>query len=427
VTSAILFCWLAACGNGSPTGGTPPPGPPPPDDGLPPLPCPQSDRSASRVTYYVAIQEPGADNESCDGLSPVNRGGGNCPFKDFTSANTFRLLREASGVRVEVRAGAYGITSEGLTVSGSGNGGRAVLTAYQNESVVFDGEGIVREVLRVSGEGTTVERVTIQNSAAYNIEVRGGNDHIIQCNRFLQNVASDSLKGTGGASGTVVRDNEFSRWDSQAIDLTDVSDWTIVDNVFRDPMGVKANAIGAKFGARDVLIARNRFENTGGLSFGGVGSAHSDSFEAFRLVAEHNRLVNLDGQAVKFYSCSGCIFRDNDVDGAAGGIVLGGEQLEGPSGCVGGCRPTSGAVATGNRFRKMRGGAESGPGIFWGVYSTEVSGLSAGGNLYCHGSESESRFIFDGNVLDFAQWTRRLGTDGTSKGASEDEPVCNGW
>ena len=34
------------------------------------------------TTYYLAIGEPGADNEACDGLAPTDEGGGHCPFKD---------------------------------------------------------------------------------------------------------------------------------------------------------------------------------------------------------------------------------------------------------------------------------------------------------------------------------------------------------
>jgi hypothetical protein len=328
---------------------------------------------------------------------------------------------------VEVRAGTYSFQNEGLTVRGLSSSGRAVLTAYGEESVVFDGGSSVRELVRVSGEGTTVERITFQNAGAHNIEVRGGRDHRIQCNRFLRNVASDSVKAGDGASQVLLRGNDFSQWDSQAIDLTAVRGVTIVENIFHDPAAADGNGIGAKLGSRDVVIARNRFERTGGLAFGGVGEAHDDVFEAFALVAEENRFEDLTGPLVKFYSCSGCAFRGNDVSGAAGGFVLGGERLEGPSGCAGGCRPTESAVVSGNRLRRMRGGAESGPNIFWGVFSTETSRLSAGSNLYCHSAGDEARFLVDDRPLSFTEWTRRTGTDGTSRVASESEPACSGW
>src|SRR5215218_2832737 len=59
------------------------------------------------TTYYVAIGEPGADNEACDGLAPTDEGGGRCPFKDFDSPVTLALLDGVAGVRVEVREGTY--------------------------------------------------------------------------------------------------------------------------------------------------------------------------------------------------------------------------------------------------------------------------------------------------------------------------------
>jgi Right handed beta helix region len=328
---------------------------------------------------------------------------------------------------VEVRAGTYSILNEGLTVRGLSSGGRAVLTAYDDESVVFDGGSSVRELLRVSGEGTTVERITFQNAGAHNIEVRGGRDHRIQCNRFLRNVSSDSVKAGDGASQVLLRGNDFSQRDSQAIDLTAVAGVIIVENYFHDPLAADGNAIGAKLGSRDVLIARNRFERTGGLAFGGVGEAHDDAFEAFGLSAEENRFEDLRGALVKFYSCSGCSVRRNDVSGASGGFILGGERLEGASGCTGGCRPTESAAVSENRLRRMRGGVESGPNIFWGVFSTETSRLSASSNLYCHTADDDARFLIDDLSIGFAEWVRRAGTDGTSRVAAESESICSGW
>lgn len=385
-----------------------------------PLPCPQIDRSVARVTYYVATNTPGANNESCDGLAPVDRGGGRCPFKDFESARTFRLLNNAAGVRVKVRAGTYMFTHEGLTVSGSGFG-RVVLTAYRNEQVIFDGGNVVREILRLSGTGTTVERITFQHAGAHNIEVRGGRDHHVQCNRFLTNRASDSMKGDGGAADVIVRNNDFSGWDSQALDMTNVRNWRIVNNVFHDPASLRGNAIGAKFGSRGVVILRNLFRNTKGLSFGGVsGSPHPDDFEAYGLVAKHNRFENLSGLAVKFYSCSNCEFSSNDVSGAVGGFLLGGEQLEGPSSCPGVCQPTSGTRVFRNRLRQMRGGSLD---IFWVAYSSELTGLAAGGNLYCAGGTA--KFILDNASLTFDQWVGLVDTDESSKVLSEN--MCNNW
>src|SRR4029078_9270369 len=141
----------------------------------------------SGPTYYVAVNEKGADNGRCDGMSPTDRGGGHCPCKDFTSARTFALLRNVAGVRVEVRGGVYTFVDEGLSIQGTGanEAGRVVLTAYQDEAVVFDGRNTLREVIRISGRFTSLERVAIRNAAAYNVQVGTGSDHLIQCNRFL--------------------------------------------------------------------------------------------------------------------------------------------------------------------------------------------------------------------------------------------------
>ncbi len=393
---------------------------------LPQLPCPTPTSGQSGPTYYVAVNEPGADDERCDGLSPVNAGNGHCPFKDFLSHRTFELLSDVAGVRVEVRAGVYTFSGEGLTVRGTGTSeaGRVVLTAYQNEAVVFDGRNSLRELIRVSGQFTALERVTVRNAAAYNVQIGGGHDHLVQCNRFLANVSSDSLKAVEDAGATLVRFNDFSQWDSQAIDMAYAHDWTIADNDFHDPESASGNAIGGKFGTRDVLITRNHFRNTRGLSFGGGSSPHPQDFEAYNLVAEHNTFENVAGPIVKFYSCSSCAFRDNDASNVGGGIVLGGDRLEGPSGCAGGCRPTAGASVERNRLRDLHG---SPPDIFWFVYSSETSGLVAGGNVYCTAAGENAQFTVDDRMLSFFDWTRAMGADSSSTAGTVGQGVCTGW
>ena len=397
--------------------------------GPPPLPCPVQEPAGNATTYYVAINEPGASNDDCDGLSPVDRGGGRCPFKDFQSERTFQLLQGVAKVRVEVRGGTYTFATEALTVEGSGasDADQVVLTAYGDEGVVFDGRRLLREVIRVAGQHATVERVTLQNAGAYNLEVRTGRNHRVQCNRFLANRASDSMKGDPGTGVTEVRYNDFSGWDSQAIDMTGVRDWVIEENVFHHPAGSRGNAIGAKFGSRGVVIARNLFKDTRGLNFGGTGSSHGNEFEAYELVAEGNRFENVSDHPVRFYSCSNCEFRDNDVSGAEAGIVLGGEERDGPSGCPGGCRPTQGAVVVGNRLRDLRGNLESPPDTFWGVNRSETEGLQASDNLYCVSSGGEASFFYGAERLPFDAWTTRLGTDSTSVVVSENDALCLGW
>jgi hypothetical protein len=415
----------AGCNRSSPVEPTEPP--PVTDSTVPPqLICATPTSGQNGPTYYVAMNEPGADNARCDGMSPVDRGGGRCPFKDFTSSRTFSLLRNVSGVRVEVRTGVYTFVDEGLSINGTGSSDaqRVVLTAYQNEGVVFDGRNQLREVIRLSGRFTALEKVSIRNAAAYNVQVGGGSDHVLQCNRFLANASSDSLKGVDTASRVIVRDNDFSEWDSQAIDMTNVRDWTIVNNEFHDPRSATGNAIGAKFGSRGVLISGNRFRNTRGLAFGGTSTPHADDFEAYDLVAERNTFDNVGGAIVRFYSCANCSFRDNDAKAVGGGFVLFGEQTDGPSGCPGGCRPTLGASVFRNRLTDLRGNPSN---TFWGLFRREAEGITAGDNLYCVPQDQDPRFRFEGQDLSFIDWTRAVGTDSTSTVARSTDGICNAW
>ena len=117
--------------------------------------CPATPTTAA--TYYVAINEPGASNTTCNGLHPTNQGGANCPFKDFTAVPVReKLYKTAVGdsptknVTVKVRTGTYIIEPlevfVGEPVAGiyiNANGANAnefvVLTNYNNEIVTLDG------------------------------------------------------------------------------------------------------------------------------------------------------------------------------------------------------------------------------------------------------------------------------------------------
>jgi Right handed beta helix region len=389
----------------------------------PQLSCPEATSGQTGPIYYVAMHESGADNERCDGLSPVDRGNGRCPFKDFNSQKTFALLRDAAGVRVEVRRGVYTFAGEGLTIRGRGNSeaSRVVLAAYENEAVAFDGRNTLRELIRISGTYTALERVAVRNAGAYNVQVGGGSNHLVQCNRFLANMASDSLKAVESAGSTLVRFNDFSEWDSQAIDMADAVNWTISDNDFHDPKSATGNAIGAKFGSRNILITGNRFLNTRGLSFGGVSSAHPNDFEAYNLVAEHNTFENFLGAVVKFYSCSNCAFRDNAAKSIGGGFILGGEEFEGPSGCAGGCRPTEGATIERNRLTELRGRPAN---TFWFVFQRETNRLVSGGNVYCTPPGEEAQFSIDNRAMTFSDWTRAIRTDSSSSTGTARQGAC---
>jgi len=383
--------------------------------------------SAQDATYYVAAEESGADNERCDGRAPSNQGNGRCPFRDFSSPRTLQLLASASGVRVSIRRGTY-VLMQGLDINGAGTSeaGRVVLEAYQSEPVVLDGRNAPRELLVVSGRYVTVQGLTLQNAGGYNLEVRGGQQVVIEGNRFLANRASDSLKGDGGAADVVVRNNDFSQWDSQAIDLTAVSRWRIERNRFHDPSGAGANAIGVKFGSRDVTIADNEFTNTQGLSLGGVSSAHGNAFEAFNVVAVRNTFRNVPGFAATLYSCSGCRFQDNEVDGAGGGLRLVGAATSGVSGCAGGCQPSRDVTASGNRLRNLVGGREGPANVFWAVEATEREGLAPSSNTYCESVNGAARFWLAGDYVRFEEWVRAVPTDVSSAVAARTDQGCAG-
>lgn len=374
---------------------------------------------ALRGTFYVAINEPGADNERCDGRSPFDAGQGRCPFKDFMSARTFRLLDGVADVRVEVRAGTYSFVNEGLSVRGVGGSDaeRAVLSAYQGETVVLDGRGTLTSLVRVSGQHVAVQGLTFQNAGAYHIEVRGGRQVVLQGNRFLANRSSDALKGDDGASDVTVRDNQFTQWDSQAIDMTAVARWRIEGNEFFDPRAADANAIGAKHGSRDVVIANNRFRNTRGLSLGGTGNGQSPEQAATAIVAERNVFQNVPGFVATFYSCASCQFRNNDVEGAAGGLSLSAAASGSSSRDV---------VVTGNRFRDLVGAQEGPPNSFWWVADAEGRGLTAGNNLYCAAPPEDARFRYGSTFLTFAGWKQVVTSDATSEVVARSEERC-GW
>ena len=361
-------------------------------------------------------------------------GDGHCPFKDFLSARTFRLLRDTVNVRVEVRTGLYDMSpaGEGLDVRGAGTSEieRTVLTAYQGESVVLDGGMTLREVIRVSGSYNLIAGITIQNAGAHNIEFRGGHHHVVEDSVIGPNLSSDSLKGDAGASAVVIRRNEFFGWGSQAIDMTGVSDWTIEGNTFHDAQTPGRQAIGVKFGSRDVTIRDNRLSNTGGFSLGGTSTSHPDDAEAYRIVAEGNTLENITGNAFKLYSCVDCQIRNNRVASVQddpmsgntnGGLVLGGEDFEGPSGCSGGCRPTSGLRVTGNTLRGITGMP---PDVYWIAFPTETAGLTAEVNVYCTEPGQQGRFVYDSTVLDHAAWVQAARTDETSSAVTTADPRC---
>lgn len=396
--------------------------------------CPvHEEPNANTTIFYVATNEAGASNELCDGLSPTNQGGGHCPFKDFSSDRTFYLLTNFRNRRVEVRAGLYQIARNGdpvdrkLSVQGTGTteSERISLAAYKNEAVIFDGDNATREVVHVSGQFVSIEGIVFQNAGAHNIAVIEGSNVHIQCNRFLRNFGSDSVKSAGFSHDVLVRNNEFTDWDSQALDLTESHHWTVENNFFHDSRAPQGQVVGTKKGAHDILVRNNQIKNTAGVNCGGTGSAHPEDFEATNITFEANLFDSIRGPVVKYYSCLNGVFRNNDVRGTEKGILLGGEAYEGPSQCHNGagCLPTQGALVTGNRIKSVAGLS---PDTFWGVYSSETVGLSASNNLYCF-SQSPAKFVRDNISLDITGWKASTNVDLDSRVQSLSTDICANW
>jgi hypothetical protein len=380
-------------------------------------------------TYYVAANQPGADNDRCDGSAPTDLGNNRCPFRDFRSPRTARVLNGVASVRVEVRAGTYTFVGEGLTVQGTGPTADqgVVLAAFGDEQVIFDGEATLNATVRVSGRFATVTGITFVRGGGYNLELRGGQHVRIVGNRFLSNASSDSLKGSDGAADVEIRNNEFSQWDSQAIDVTSGARWEIFNNTFHDPLKPRSKAIGAKLGSRDIHVIQNQFRSSGGVALGGTSAVHPDTHEAFGVVVERNTFERIGGYVAALYSCLGCRFSDNVVDRAEFGLRLGGSNLDGSSGCAGGCQPTRDPVVNNNRFREIVGDAATPSDVFWLLDATERQGLSAAENVYCVSGAQPARFALAPNVLTFAEWTRIVQTDATSTVASSQDSRCQGW
>jgi hypothetical protein len=424
-----------------------------------PDPCsPEALREPSAaVTYYIAIEEPGADNDACDGLAPTDEGSGHCPFRDLDSERTQHLLDGVASTRVELRRGHYVVHGwDGMRVEGTGQSAdeRVVLSAYPGEEPVLDvpapdGEGCteatapddpscVRQILRLAGQYTVVQGLTIQNGLGYHLEVNGGAHHLVRCNTLGETVAfpmrSDCLKIDGGAQDVEVSHNDFSRFRSQAIDVTDVSDVLIEDNDFHDPIDADAGATGTKFGAMDVTIRGNRVHDMGSdprmhaFALGGTGSEHPDDQAAYRLRLEANQIWNIAGMVAQLTSCKDCAIEDNEVWDAGAGLLLSASATGSPectSGTGDGCGPNQGTLIARNRMRALNGGGDAAQAnVFVFVEPGEESGLLAEDNVYCAGTAAEARFGLDGELLDFDAWIAAVATDASSQALPASDPRC---
>lgn len=389
--------------------------------------------TTSSGTYYVATNQAGASNTLCDGLSPVDAGGGRCPFKDFNSATVRAILLDGVNVRMEVRAGTYVLDGleNAIVVQGAGTSfsQATTLVAYTGEAPIFDGSNTTREVIRVTGTYVVIQGLTLQNAGAYNIEIRGGCHVHLYNNTLLQNFSSDSLKGDGGACDVEVMGNTLRHWSSQAVDLAGVSDWLIIRNHFSQPGGSgTAKCIGQKFETVNVRVVANIFEGCGGVAMGGISSDHLGAYEASGLTVEGNVFINGTGFVFDAYSCLNCIFRNNQIYGSAYGGRLSGIATQGESGCndgAGSCTPTTNFIDTGNVYRSLVGASGNPKNIYWAVDTTELSAFSAGTNTYCLAAgDSTDRFAIDGAVTNFAAWKTAVSSDTTSAVAGTTTGQC---
>ncbi len=413
---------------------------------------------SAALTYYIAIEEPGADNDACDGLAPTDEGAGHCPFRDLDSERTQRLLDGVASTRVELRRGHYTVHGwDGMRVEGVGQSAdeRVVLSAYPGERPVLDvprpdGVGCteatamddpscVRQILRLAGEYTVVQGLTIQNGLGYHLEVNGGAHHLVRCNTLGETVVfpmrSDCLKIDGGARDVEVSHNDFSRFRSQAIDVTQVSDVLIEDNDFHDPIDADAGATGTKFGAMDVTIRGNRVHDMGSdprmhaFALGGTGSEHPEDHAAYRLRLEGNQIWNIAGMVAQLTSCQDCALTDNEVWDAGAGFLLSASATGSPectSAAAGaGCGPNQGTLIARNRMRGLNGGGDAAQAnVFVFVEPGEQSGLVAEDNVYCAGTAAEARFGLGGELLGFDDWTAAVATDTSSAALPGSDPRC---
>jgi len=414
------------------------------------------------TTYYVAIAQPGADNVACDGLAPSDEGGGHCPFKDLEAVSSRGLLSNAAGVRVSLRAGTYVVNNwDGFAIVGAGTSEaeRVVLSSYGGEQVVIDTglpdgagcptqpgvtqpPGCVRQVVRVNGQYTLVQGLTIQNGLAYQLEVNGGAHHVVRCNKFRETadfaMRSDQVKLDGWASDVTLTHNEHTLWRSQAIDMAGVENVVVENSDFHHPQARGCGAAGAKFGARDILIRNNtihdvdsdlclQYQPVGG---GGTGSPHPEDAEAYRVHIVSNRIWNFRGRLAQFVSCQDCSFENNDVSNVSAGVLVSAAATGLPecSASATGCKPTTNLRIAGNRMKGLDGNSDpANANVFVYVEAGESSGLVGESNLYCTLPVSDARFGWQGQLVAFSQWTQASGTDASSVVLADSDARCSAW
>lgn len=406
--------------------------------------------------YYVAIGEPGADDDACDGRAARDEGGGRCPFRSLRAVVDRRLIEGARAVRVELRDGTYHVQGwDGLRVDGAGRDDdeRVTLAAYPGERPVLDvpapdGEGCedesargrpacVRQVVLMTGAFTAVEGLVIHNGLGYHVEIRGGHDHVLRCNTIAETVAfarrSDLVKIDGGATGVRVELNDLSAFRSQAIDITGSFDVRVEGNTFHDPIDGDGGAVGVKAGASGIVVRDNVVFDVcpSGegvvFSLGGTSSAHHDETEARDVAVVANRVTRSPCKVAQLVSCQGCSFVDNDVDDVGAGVLLSGSATGLPACTAGalGCLANRDAIVRGNRFRDLHGGGDAlQADIFLWSDAGERGGLDVGRNTYCIGAGGSARFGLDGALVELSTWAAATGD--SSDAAASDAPPCVG-
>ena len=443
ISAAIAIPFLVAC-SGDPsgddhTGGDDAP-PPPPDPTMCDLPV----DNPARVTYYVAANQPGADNDLCDGRAPTDEGGGRCPFRDFSSMRVRDVLFRTAGGTVGVRAvtvlvrdGVYPIEALEafpgeppipLWIHGTSERPEdaVVLAAYPGERPILDGAcdepvmecqspedpGRNAFLINVWEKGARIRGLTLRGAHKWNITI-DASEVCVEDNELIgpHGSDSDSIKSfEGSGPQVVIRRNDFHDFAEQFIDATASHGWLIEDNDFHD--GTKA--VGFKFEAEGGVVRRNRFHDLAAeaVSLGGGASAHDADWEARDLVAEGNTFSDLAGHAIQVVFCRDCTIRGNLIERSNLGILT----PQGDSGCAGGCAPSSGLVIEGNVMRDMTGGSGGAPpDTFVAIDPAKCSDFTAGGNSYCLAAGHTETFWHGGSdFLRFADWVARTGTDATS-------------
>src|SRR5204862_2103694 len=121
-----------------------------------------------------------------------------------------------------------------------------------------------------------------------------------------------------------------------------------------------------------------------------------------------------------------CSFEKNDVSDVAAGFILSAAAVGLPecSTSNSGCVPSSGIVIAGNRMRRFDGrGDPRSANVFLGV-EANAGTFTATANLYCAPAVTNARFLWQGQLVDFATWTAASGTDGGSTVVASSDPRC---